>query len=261
MGKVITVACQKGGTGKTTTTFNLAYALHKMGYKVLTIDFDSQANLTACYGVNDIEPADITIATLMLRKMNEEKMPAPWEYIHSVNDMEFVPSSIELSLVDAKLRLELGAETMLSELLKGLKAQYDFILIDTCPSLGSLTINALVAADEVIVPVNAQLLAMMGLQDFMKTVQKIRRRVNPKLQVAGILLTMCDARTVLHRVIFDQVSEAYAGKINVYETQIPQTVKVGESIYYGKPIAEYCPSATAGIAYGQLAKEFVAYES
>ena len=165
MSKVIVIGSQKGGVGKTTTTLNLAYSLCSMGKKVLAIDLDSQANLR----------------------------------------VDFIPSSIYLSAVEAKLRTEMGAERMLAEVLVPIRDRYDYVLVDTVPSLGMLTVNALAAADEVVITVNPQLLAMMGLQDFLRTVGKIKKRINPKLTIAGILLTMCDGRTTLCKVLIDRL--------------------------------------------------------
>lgn len=149
---------------------------------------------------------------------------------------------------------------MLSSILEPLRERYDYILIDTCPSLGTLTINALAAADEVIITVNPQLLAMMGMQDFIKTVMKIKRRINPKLEIAGILLTMCESRTKLCKVLTEQVMENFQEQIRIFETKIPNTVKIGESIYYSMPIEHYSPKASAGIAYRRFAKEVIANE-
>jgi chromosome partitioning protein len=196
----------------------------------------------------------------MMMKMNDEELPDKSVYIISKNGVDIIPSSIYLSVVDANLRLEMGSEKMLSEILEELRDDYDYIIIDTSPSLGSLTINALSATDSVIVTVNPQLLAMMGLQDFLKTTKKIQRRINPRLIIKGILLTMCDSRTNLSKILSEQVNEAYSGVIDIYKTQIPMTVKVGESIYYGQSIAEYCPTSKASIAYEDFAKEMIAYE-
>ena len=260
MAKIYVIGSQKGGVGKTTSTLNLAYALSKMGKKVLAVDFDSQANLTTCYGIENSAELEYTIGHLMMAAIEDEELPPMGKCIRSRNGVDFIPASIYLSVVDAKLRMEMGAEKMLSEILEPLKKQYDVILIDTCPSLGILTINALAAADEVIITVNPQLLAMMGLQDFLRTISKIRRRINPKLQVSGILLTMCDSRTNLCRVVSDQVTEAFKDKLNVFETRIPNTVKVGEAIYYSKAIEQYSPKAGAGIAYRNFAKELMDHE-
>ena len=260
MGKVIVIGSQKGGVGKTTTTLNLAYSLHSMGKKVLTIDFDSQANLTTCYGVENTNELEYTIGHLMMTQIEEQVPESPDAFIQSKDGVDFIPSSIYLSVVDAKLRTEMGAERMLAEVLEPIKDRYDYVLIDTCPSLGMLTINALAAADEVIITVNPQLLAMMGLQDFLRTVSKIKKRINPTLTVAGILLTMCEARTNLCKVISEQVTETFEGQIRIFDSKIPNTVKVGESVYYSEPLLEYAPGTKACKAYLDFGKELIAYE-
>lgn len=201
MGKIYMTACMKGGCAKTVTTYNLAYSLRELGRKVLCIDFDSQANLSTCFGVEDTAAVPVTIGHLIMAQIEDEELPDSEEYIQSRNGVDFIPSSMILSAVDAKLRFEMGAEKMLSGILEPLRDRYDAIIIDTAPILGILNINAMAAADEVIITVNPQLLAMMGLQDFLKTVKKIKARVNERLSVAGILLTMCDARTNLCNVI------------------------------------------------------------
>lgn len=149
----------------------------------------------------------------------------------------------------------MGSEKMLAGILEPLRGLYDYIIVDTCPSLGTLTINALTAADEVIIAVNPQLLAMMGLQDFIRTVKKVRSRLNDRLQISGILLTMCDARTNLCKVITEQLTETFDGQIRIFKSSIPNTVKVGESIYYSEPLLEYAPENKACKAYRNLAEE------
>lgn len=260
MGKIYMIGSQKGGVGKTTTTLNLVYSLQKMGKKVLAVDFDSQANLTTCFGIENTGELEHTIGHLMMAMIDDTKLPVPKRYIREKEGVDFIPASIYLSVVDAKLRLEMGAEKM-SSILEPLRERYDYILIDTCPFLGTLTINALAAADEVIITVNPQLLAMMGMQDFIKTVMKIRRRINPNLGIAGILLTMCESRTKLCKVLTEHVTENFQEQIHIFETRIPNTVKVGESIYYSMPIEQYSPKANAGIAYRKFAKELIANES
>lgn len=260
MSKIIVIGSQKGGVGKTTTTFNLAYILSKMGKRVLAVDFDSQANLTTCYGIEKTDELEYTIGHMLMAQIEDEKQIPVKKCIRTKDGVDFIPASIYLSAVDAKLRMEMGAESMLAELLEPLRSQYDYILIDTCPSLGILTINALAAADEVIIAVNPQLLAMMGLQDFLRTVMKIKKRINLKLEIAGILLTMCEKRTTLCKVLTEEVTENFGEQIRVFETQIPSTVKVGESIYYGKPLVQYSPKASASMAYMKLAKELISYE-
>ena len=257
MGKIYMIGAMKGGVGKSVSVFNLAYSLQKRGKRVLAVDFDPQANLTTCFGAEDV---DVAIGDLMMAVIEDEELPEREEYIWERNGVDFIPSSIQLSAVEAKLRLEMGTEKMLAMILEPLKGDYDYILIDTSPSLGALNINAMAAADEVIVTVTPQLLAMMGLQDFLKSVKKIKSRLNEKLNVAGILLTMCDARTILCKTITEQVAETFQGQIRIFESKIPNTVKVGESVYYSEPLIEYAPDSNACRAYNKLAGEVIAYE-
>ncbi len=260
MGKVIVVGATKGGVGKSVSSYNLAYSLASIGKRILAVDFDSQANLTTCFGVEDPAAVPVTIGHLMMAQLDDEPLPAPEEYIMSRNGVDFIPSSMVLSAVDAKLRLEMGAEKMLANILDPIKGKYDYLIVDTCPALGALTINALAAADGVVITVNPQLLAMVGLQEFLKTIKKIKSRINPKLEVEGILLTMCEPRTNLCKVISEQVMETFEGQIRVFESKIPSTVKVGESVYYSEPLIEYAPQTKACKAYEDFGKELVGYE-
>ena len=257
MGKIYMIGAMKGGVGKSVSVFNLAYSLQKRGKRVLAVDFDPQANLTTCFGAEDV---DVAIGDLMMAVIEDEELPEREAYIWERNGVDFIPSSIQLSAVEAKLRLEMGTEKMLAMILEPLKGDHDYILVDTSPSLGALNINAMAAADEVIVTVNPQLLAMMGLQDFLKSVKKIKSRLNEKLNVAGILLTMCDARTILCKTITEQVAETFQGQIRIFESKIQNTVKVGESVYYSEPLIEYAPDSNACRAYNKLAGEVIAYE-
>ncbi len=259
MGKIIMIGAMKGGVGKSVTAFNLAYSLHKKGKKVLAVGIDTAGpNLTTCFGAEEVDVAIGGIS--ILAQIEDDELPDRGEYIWERNGVDFIPSTIGLSAVEAKLRLEMGTERMLASILESLRDDYDIILIDTSPSLGALNINAMAASDEVIVTVNPQLLAMKGLQDFLKTVKKIKSRINERLDVAGILLTMCDARTILCKTITEQVMETFQGQIRIFKTKIPNTVKVGESVYYSEPLAEYAPESNACKAYDRLAGEVIAYE-
>ena len=255
MGKIYMIGAMKGGTSKTCTVFNLAYSLQKLGKKVLCVDLDPQSNLTTCFGVED---ADVTIGDLMMAVIEEDELPEREEYIWERNGVELIPGAMSLSAVEAKLRLEMGTERMLARILNPLKDEYDYILVDTAPTLGALNIHAMSAADAVLVPVNPQLLAMKGLEDFLKTVKKIKSRVNEKLEISGILLTMCEARTNLCKTITEQVEETFRGQVRIFGSKIPSTVKVGESVYYSEPLLEYAPNSAACKAYERLAEEVVA---
>lgn len=165
MGRIILIGATKGGVGKTVSTYNLAYSLASFGKKVLAVDFDSQANLTACFGVEDTAAISTTIGHLIMLQLDDEELPGPKKYIMSRNGVDFIPSSMVLSAVDAKLRMEIGTERVLASILEPLRDRYDYLVADTCPALGALTINALAAADGVVITVNPQLLAMKGLQE------------------------------------------------------------------------------------------------
>ena len=261
MAKILMCGSFKGGVGKTASSWNLAYSLAEIGKKVLAVDFDSQANLSTCFGIEDTAAVPVTIGHLMMDRLEDEELPDAEDYIRSRNGVDFIPSSMVLSAVEGRLRTEMGAERMLSGILGPLRERYDYIILDTRPSLGTLTINALTAADEVLIAVNPQLLAMMGLQDFIRTVKKVRSRLNDRLEIAGILLTMCDARTNLCKVITEQVTETFEGQIRIFRSAIPNTVKVGESIYYSEPLLEYAPGSKACTAYRNLAREVIGDES
>ena len=255
---VITIANRKGGVGKTTTTLNLAYSLKELGKKVLVIDLDPQANLTRCFDVGNTENIK-TIGHLLITEMEEEESYLVEDYTKSYDEIDIIPSSVYLSAVETQMRIETGSERILSEIVNQAKEHYDYILIDTSPSLNILTINALCASDSVLIVADTQLFAIVGIGELLKTIQKIKKRVNPKLKVQGILLTMCENRTNLSKTLTEQVEEMFQKKIKVFQTKIPKTVKVGEAIYSGQSIKKYAKGSSVDIAYDNLAKE-ICYE-
>ena len=257
MAEVITIANRKGGVGKTTTTLNLAYSLKELGKKVLVIDLDPQANLTRCFDVGNTENIK-NIGHLLITEMEEESYLVE-DYTKSYDEIDIIPSSIYLSAVETQMRIETGSERILSEIVNQAKEHYDYILIDTSPSLNILTINALCASDSVLITADTQLFAIVGISELLKTIQKIKKRVNASLTIKGILLTMCDNRTNLSKLLTQQVEEMYQGKIEVFQTKIPKTVKVGEAIYSGQSIKKYAKGSSVDIAYDNLAKE-ICYE-
>ena len=259
MAEIITVANRKGGVGKTTTTLNLAYSLRELGKKVFVIDLDPQANLTRCFGIENANELTETIGHLLMAELEEEENYSVEEYILSYDGIDFIPSSIYLSVTETQMKSETGSERILSSILEPMREQYDYILIDTSPSLNILTINALCASDSVLITADTQLFAIVGISELLKTIQKIKKRVNPKLKVQGILLTMCENRTNLSKTLTEQVEEMFQGRIKVFQTKIPKTVKVGEAIYSGQSIKKYAKGSSVDIAYDNLAKE-ICYE-
>ena len=257
MAEVITIANRKGGVGKTTTTLNLAYSLKELGKKVLVIDLDPQANLTRCFDVENTENIK-NIGHLLITEMDEERYLVE-DYTKSYDEIDIIPSSIYLSAVETQMRVETGSERILFEIVNQIKEYYEYVLIDTSPSLNILTINALCASDSVLITADTQLFAIVGISELLKTIQKIKKRVNASLTIKGILLTMCDNRTNLSKLLTQQVEEMYQGKIAVFQTKIPKTVKVGEAIYSGQSIKKYAKGSSVDIAYDNLAKE-ICYE-
>lgn len=255
MAQIIVCCAQKGGCAKTVTVHNLAYALSQMGKRVLAVDFDTQANLTTCFGISDPDAVPVTIADLMEAQIKELDTPTKAECILHCGGVDLIASDSFLSAVSDSMHLELGSERFLANILDTLRSDYDYIIVDTGPKLDNLSINALVAADHLIIPVNPQFLSTSCLDKLHGTIRKIQRRLNPNVSIAGILLTMCETRTNLCKIICQQIREEYETSIPVFATSIPMTVKVGEAVYYSRTVMEYAPKCSAAVAYRQFAKE------
>lgn len=253
--KIIAVANQKGGTGKTTTASNLGSALAYAGKRVLLTDLDPQANLTMSFGIERPDELPLSMHDILARIMEDRDLPGKSEYIRHGDKVDIIPSNINLSITEINLRDEMGGERTLSTLLKPLRGDYDYIIIDTNPYLGLLTINALAACDSVVIPVSPQLWSATGLTDLMKTILKVRKKINPRIEVEGILLTICDERTNLFREAKGLIDEYYKGKITIFNAHIPTTVRVGEANYYSRSVMELDPKNKAAIAYIAFAKE------
>ena len=257
--KATVIACvnQKGGTGKTTTCENLGAGLVMAGKKVLLVDFDPQASLSISLGYPKPEELPVTI-TDMMKKVVDEKEIQPGEGIlHHEEGMDLMPSSIELSGMEVSLVNTISRETVLKEYLESVKRDYDFILLDCSPSLGMLTINAMAAADTLLIPVQASYLPAKGLEQLLQTVNKVRRQINPKLKIEGILLTMVDARTNDAKEISELIRSAYGGKIKVYDTEIPRSVRASEISKEGTSIFKHDPGGKVADAYRELTGEVV----
>ena len=257
--KATVIACvnQKGGTGKTTTCENLGAGLVMEGKKVLLVDFDPQASLSISLGYPKPEELPVTITDMMKRVVEEEGIPPGEGILHHEEGMDLMPSSIELSGMEVSLVNTISRETVLKEYLESVKRDYDFILLDCSPSLGMLTINAMAAADTLLIPVQASYLPAKGLEQLLQTVNKGRRQINPKLKIEGILLTMVDTRTNDAREISELIRNAYGGKIKVYDTEIPRSVRASEISKEGKSIFKHDPGGKVAEAYRELTREVV----
>ncbi len=257
--KATVIACvnQKGGTGKTTTCENLGAGLVMNGKKVLLVDFDPQASLSISLGYPKPEELPVTIADMMKKVVDEKEIRPGEGILHHEEGMDLMPSSIELSGMEVSLVNTISRETVLKEYLESVKRDYDFVLLDCSPSLGMLTINAMAAADTLLIPVQASYLPAKGLEQLLQIVNKVRRQINPKLKIEGILLTMVDARTNDAKEISELIRNAYGGKIKVYDTEIPRSVRASEISKEGTSIFKHDPGGKVADAYRELTREVV----
>ena len=257
--KATVIACvnQKGGTGKTTTCENLGAGLVMNGKKVLLVDFDPQASLSISLGYPKPEELPVTIADMMKKVVDEKEIRPGEGILHHEEGMDLMPSSIELSGMEVSLVNTISRETVLKEYLESVKRDYDFVLLDCSPSLGMLTINAMAAADTLLIPVQTSYLPAKGLEQLLQTVNKVRRQINPKLKIEGILLTMVDARTNDAKEISELIRNAYGGKIKVYDTEIPRSVRASEISKEGTSIFKHDPGGKVADAYRELTREVV----
>ncbi len=254
---VLAVVNQKGGTGKTTTCENLGVGLAQEGKKVLLVDVDPQGSLTISLGYPRPDDLDSTLSELMAKVMQETPLSPGEGILHHEEGVDLIPANISLSGIEVSLVNAMSRETILKQLMEPLKRQYDFILLDCMPSLGMLTVNALAAADNVLIPVQAQYLSAKGLEQLLQTVNKVRRQINPKLRIEGILLTMVDGRTNYAKDISNLIRETYGSKIKVFGTDIPHSVRAAEISAEGKSIFRHDPKGKVASAYRTLTKEVV----
>lgn len=255
--KVIAVANQKGGVGKTTTTAALGAGLAKEGFKTLLIDMDPQGNLTISFGWREPDDISVTIASLMGMVINDEPMEPERCILAHDSGVKLIPSNIQLSALEATLVNTMSRENVLRACVNELRRLYDYILIDCTPSLGMLTINALAAADSVLIPVQAHYLPAKGIELLFATINKVRRQINPSLKVEGILLTMLDTRSTFVRDMVGMLRNTYGCSNNVFQTTIPNTIRAVEASAYGISIFEHDAGSTAAQAYQALTKEVI----
>ena len=260
MSKVIICANQKGGVAKTTTTVNLGIGLAREGKKVLVIDNDPQGSLTEALGYQEPDSLEITLAQIMDWVLNEESFDINAGILHHEEGIDLMPANIELSGVETSLVGIMSSETVLKEYIDMLGNRYDYIIIDCSPNLGQLTLNALVAADEIIGPVQAAYLPIKGLEQLLKTISRVKRKMNPKLHIMGILLTMVDYRTNYANEITEVLYQVYGSEIHIFENVIPMSVRAAETPAEGISIYKHDPKGKVADAYEALTKEVISHE-
>lgn len=250
MGKIIAIANQKGGVGKTTTSINLGACLAKLGLRVLIADIDPQGNSSSGLGVEK-QSVRYSVYDGMISHTPVEDIIIQTKY----QNLYILPSNLDLAGAEVELVGVIAREQVLKKLLESAKNRFDYILIDCPPSLGLLTINALTAANSILVPIQCEFFALEGLSQLINTVQLVQRNLNPDLEIEGVVLTMYDGRTTLSKQVAAEVQRTFKAK--VYRTVIPRSIRLGESPSYGQAIVEYAPDSSPAQAYLSLAQELV----
>lgn len=260
MCKVISISNQKGGVSKSTTAVNLGIGLARQGKNVLIVDTDPQGSLTASLGYTEPDEIPVTLATILTAVINEEEIDPEMGILHHSENIDLMPGNIELSALEVTMGNVMSRELILKDYIDMMRERYDYILLDCMPSLGMLTINALVAADSVLIPVQAAYLPVMGLQQLIRTILMVKKRLNRKLEIEGILLTMVDYRTNYAKDITAKLRETYGTKIRIFKSTIPMSVRAAETSAEGISIYSHCPKSKVAAAYMNLTQEVLEHE-
>lgn len=258
MTKVIALANQKGGVGKTTTAVNLGIGLARQGKKVFLVDADSQGNLTDSLGWKTPDELKETLASVMTKVVTDDPLRENEGILYHEEGVDLLPSNIELSALEMLLSNTISRETIMRSYLDGVKHQYDYVLIDCSPSLGLVTVNALAAADSIIIPVLSHYLPTKGMAQLIQTINRIRRTINPKLEIEGVLLTMVDSRTNFAKDISENLRVSCGDKIPVFRTEIPLTIRTAEASATGMSVFQHATNDKAAKAYESLVQEVMA---
>lgn len=253
--KTIAIANQKGGVGKTTTTVSLGIGLAQAGNRVLLVDGDPQGSLTISLGYSQPDSLDTTLSTAMYSVIQDDETPWTNGILHHPEGVDLLPANMELSGIELSLFTAMNREQVLKTVLSPLKEHYDYILIDCMPFLGLMTVNALVAADSVIIPSQPDFLSTKGLNLLIRTISKVRRQINPRLQIDGILMTIVDSRTNNAQSIIASLRETLGNSIRVFDSEIPRSVRVAEASGTGKSIYAFDRKGRVAQAYKDLTKE------
>lgn len=257
--KVIAVCNQKGGVAKTTTAVNLGVAIAKDGKRVLLVDADPQGDLTASLGYKEPDSLNATLADKLTEVMHD-KPPDNIGILQTAEKVDLLPSNLDLSALEMTFVTAMNREKIMKSYLDTLRPDYDYIIIDCMPSLGMVTLNALAAADSVIIPVQTQYLSAKGMTQLLQTVSRVKRLINPDLKIDGILLTLVDCRTNMTKTTIEALKDCFDGSIKMFKTSIPIAIKAAEAAAKGESIFTYEPKCKVAYAYEQLAKEVVNIE-
>lgn len=259
MGKIISIFNQKGGVGKTTSAINLASYIAQMGYKVLLIDIDPQGNTTSGLGIEK-DDLEYSMYDVIIENAKEENFEVVKDAIVNtvVENLYILPSRVELAGAEIEITYNEDREKILKRAIKSIKNDYEYIFIDCPPSLGLLTINALTAADSVLIPIQCEFYALEGVGQLMNTINLVKKNLNPDLKIQGVIMSMFDGRTNLSIEVVEEVKKYFKGK--VYTTIIPRNIKLAEAPSHGLPIMLYDKNSTGAKAYKELAEEFIELE-